>query len=91
MKIMPFDDRVAIVINEEEEEKKEGGLLLPPTAKNDEKQTGTVLAVGSGETIKEMVKVGDTVLFNKYGGTGVEVDGKKILILGSEDLLALIS
>jgi chaperonin GroES len=79
----------------EEEEITSGGIVLPETAK-EKPQKGTVKAAGPGERdddgkrIEMDVKVGDTVLFAKYAGTEIKVEGKKLLILRESDLLAII-
>ncbi|MCA9008459.1 MAG: co-chaperone GroES [Planctomycetaceae bacterium] len=92
MKINPLDDRVVVRPNEAEETTA-GGIVLPDAAK-EKQQRGTVLAVGpgrmldSGERSAISVKVGDQVLFGKYGGTEVEVDGEEVKILRESDILA---
>ena len=79
----------------EQEEVTAGGIVLPETAK-EKPQKGKVLSVGAGDRddkgnrIAMDVKVGDTVLFAKYGGTEIKIDGKKLLILRESDLLAII-
>jgi Co-chaperonin GroES (HSP10) len=85
MTLKPLDDRV-VVEPLSAEEKTAGGIVLPDTAK-EKPQRGTIVAVGpgrlldSGERSALSVKVGDEVLFSKYGGTEIEVDGKEIKIL----------
>jgi len=92
MKINPLDDRVVVRPNEAEETTA-GGIVLPDAAK-EKQQRGTVLAVGpgrlldSGERCAVSVKVGDQVLFGKYGGTEIEVDGEEVKILRESDILA---
>lgn len=92
MKINPLDDRVVVRPNEAEETTA-GGIVLPDAAK-EKQQRGTVLAVGpgrlleSGERAPVSVKVGDHVLFGKYGGTEIEVDGQDVKILRESDILA---
>jgi chaperonin GroES len=92
MKINPLDDRVVVRPNEAEETTA-GGIVLPDAAK-EKQQRGTVLAVGpgrmldSGERSAISVKVGDQVLFGKYGGTDIEVDGEEVKILRESDILA---
>ncbi|RLS36332.1 MAG: co-chaperone GroES [Planctomycetota bacterium] len=92
MKINPLDDRVVVRPNEAEETTA-GGIVLPDAAK-EKQQRGTVLAVGpgrlldSGERSPISVKVGDQVLFGKYGGTEIEVDGEEVKILRESDILA---
>lgn len=92
MKINPLDDRVVVRPNEAEE-KTAGGIVLPDAAK-EKQQRGTVVAVGpgrlldSGERAPVSVQVGDQVLFGKYGGTDIEVDGEDVKILRESDILA---
>jgi chaperonin GroES len=94
MKIEPLDDRV-VVEPMEAEEKTKGGILLPDTAK-EKPVKGKVLATGpgrltdKGERIAPAVKKGDTVVYAKYGGTEIEVDGKDLIILRETDILAKI-
>jgi chaperonin GroES len=93
-KLNPLDDRV-VVKPLEAEEMTAGGIVLPDTAK-EKPQRGKVLAVGpgrlldSGERCKVSVVVGDEVLFGKYGGTDIEVDGDDVKILRESDILAKI-
>lgn len=90
--IRPLDDRV-VVEGLEAEEKTSGGILLPDTAKQ-KPQQGKVIAVGPGKQRDDgqrsvvAVKVGDTVLFGKYSGSDVEVNGKEYKILRESDILA---
>ena len=92
MKINPLDDRVVVRPNEAEETTA-GGIVLPDAAK-EKQQRGTVLSVGpgrmldSGERSAISVKVGDQVLFGKYGGTEIEIDGEEVKILRESDILA---
>ena len=92
MKINPLEDRV-VVRPHEAEEKTAGGIVLPDAAK-EKQQRGTVIAVGpgrlldSGERSAVSVQVGDEVLFGKYGGTEIEVDGEEVKILRESDILA---
>jgi len=94
MKLKPLGNRV-VVEPLEQEEITAGGIVLPETAK-EKPQKGTVLSVGPGERDDEGkyipmdVKKGDTVLFAKYSGTEIKVDGKKLLILRESDLLAIV-
>ena len=94
MKMRPLQDRV-IVKRIEEEEKTKGGIIIPDTAK-EKPQKGKVLSAGPGERdddgdyIPMDVKEGDTVLFAKYAGTEIKVEGKKLLILRESDLLAIV-
>ncbi len=94
LNLKPLGSRV-IVEPVEENEVTAGGIVLPETAK-EKPQKGVVLAAGpgdrdeDGDRIEMDVKVGDTVLFAKYGGTEIKVDGKKLLILRESDLLAIV-
>jgi chaperonin GroES len=93
MNLKPLEDRI-VVRPGESEETTASGLVIPDTAK-EKPQQGEVLAVGpgrrsdtSGEIIPIDVKVGDTVVYSKYGGTEITVDGEDLLILSSRDVLA---
>ena len=94
MKLKPLGGRV-IVEPIEQEEMTAGGIILPETAK-EKPQEGKILASGPGERDDEgkriamEVKVGDKVLYAKYSGTEVKVDGKKLLILKENDILAVV-
>lgn len=91
--IKPLGDRV-VVKRIEEEPKTKGGIVLPDTAK-EKPQKGKVIAVGSGRVLENgqkvplEVKEGDIVVFAKYGGTEIEVDGEEYVILSERDLLAV--
>lgn len=96
MKLKPLDDRIVVKPNDAEE-KTASGLVIPDTAQ-EKPQQGTVLAVGPGrwsdDTGKHSpldIKVGDTVLYSKYGGTEVTHEGDDLLILTSRDVLAIVS
>ena len=95
LKIKPLADRL-LVKPLEEEEVTPSGIVLPETAK-EKPQKGEVLAVGpgarddEGKRIEMDLKKGDKVLFAKYGGTEIKVDGDKLLILRESDVLAIIS
>lgn len=95
MNLKPLDDRV-VVEPLSAEEKTAGGIVLPDAAK-EKPQRGKVLAVGpgrlldSGERCAVAVKVGDEVLFAKYGGTEIEVDKKEVKILRESDILAKVT
>ncbi len=94
MTLKPLGNRV-VVEPIEQEEVTSGGIVLPETAK-EKPQKGTVLSIGPGERdddgkyIPMDVKEGDTVLFAKYAGTEIKVEGKKLLILKESDLLAIV-
>ncbi|MDY0258196.1 MULTISPECIES: co-chaperone GroES [unclassified Desulfovibrio] len=94
MKLKPLNDRV-LVKRLESEEKTAGGLFIPDTAK-EKPSKGQVVAVGpgkvgdNGERTPLAVKAGDEVLFNKYAGTEVKLDGVDHLVMREEDILAII-
>ena len=94
MNLKPLDDRV-VVEPLTAEEKTAGGIVLPDAAK-EKPQRGKVLAVGpgrlldSGERAQIAVAVGDEVLFAKYGGTEIEIDGREVKILRESDILAKV-
>jgi chaperonin GroES len=94
MKIRPLQDRV-IVERLEEEEKTKGGIIIPDSAK-EKPMEGKVKAVGKGKVteagtlIKLDVKAGDRILFSKYAGTEVKIDGKEYLIMREDDILGVI-
>lgn len=90
MTIKPLADRV-LVKPAPAEEKTVGGIIIPDTAKEKPLQ-GKVLAVGNGTKDEAMVlKEGDTVLYGKYSGTEVELDGEKYLIMRQSDVLAILA
>ena len=94
MKIRPLQDRV-IVKRLEEEEKTKGGIIIPDTAK-EKPQEGKVIAVGKGKVTEEGkvipldVKPGDRILFGKYSGTEIKIEGDEHLIMREEDILGVI-
>ena len=94
MKIRPLQDRV-IVKRVKEEEKTKGGLYIPDTAK-EKPIEGTVVAVGNGKVLEDGkvrpldIKAGDTILFSKYAGTEIKIDGEDHLMLREEDVLGVI-
>ncbi len=94
MKLRPLKDRV-IVIGLEEEQKTTGGIIIPDTAK-EKPQEGKVVAVGpgkmddAGKRIPMAVKKGQKVLFGKYAGTEVKIDGKIHLIMREDDIIGII-
>jgi chaperonin GroES len=95
MKIRPLADRV-VVKRTKEEEKTKGGIIIPDSAK-EKPVEGVVIAVGSGKALKDGktrpldVKAGDVVLFGKYSGTEVKLDGEEHVILREDDLLAVLA
>ena len=94
MNLKPLADRLVVEPNEQEEVTA-GGIILPETAK-EKPQQGKVIAAGPGRTDDEgkrvamEVKVGDRVLYAKYSGTEIKLDGKKVLILRESDILAVV-
>lgn len=89
MNVKPLSDRVLILSNPAEE-KTAGGLIIPDTAK-EKPLAGKVIAVGPGTSeIKMEVKVGDQVLYGKYAGQEINVDGTDYLIMKQQDILAII-
>jgi chaperonin GroES len=96
MNLQPLEDRIVVRPNESEE-KTASGLVIPDTAK-EKPQQGEVLAAGpgrraeqTGEIIPLDVKVGDTVVYSKYGGTEITIAGEDLLILTSRDVLAKVA
>jgi chaperonin GroES len=89
LKIQPLSDRV-VVQPQEAETKTASGIYIPDSAK-EKPQQGKVVAVGSGKKDHKMtVKVGDTVLYGKYAGTELKLDGSDYLIMREDDILAII-
>jgi chaperonin GroES len=94
MKVKPLHDRV-IVKRVEEEEKTKGGIIIPDTAK-EKPVEGKVIAVGDGKVgddgkkIKLEVKAGDRVLFGKYAGTEINIEGEEHLIMREDDIIAIV-
>jgi chaperonin GroES len=96
MKLVPLEDRI-VVRTAEAEETTISGLVIPDTAK-EKPQQGEVLAVGpgrrsetSGEIIPLDIAAGDTVVYSKYGGTEITIDGEDLLILAGRDILAKVT
>jgi len=96
MNLQPLGDRVIVKPLSEEDNKTPSGIYIPDTAK-EKPQEGEVVAVGpgepndNGENIKPDVEVGDKVVYSKYGGTEIKVEGTEYLILSSRDILAKVS
>jgi chaperonin GroES len=88
MKLKPLDDRV-VIETKEQTEKNVGGIIIPDTAK-EKPMIGEVIAVGTDEDLEKAVKIGDKILYSKYGGTEVEIENKKYLIVSRSDILAII-
>ena len=94
MHFRPLHDRV-VVRRIEAEEKTSGGIIIPDTAK-EKPQKGEVIAVGAGKILEDgkirpmSVKVGERVLFGKYGGQQVKVDGEELLVLREDDIMGVV-
>jgi chaperonin GroES len=94
MKIRPLHDRI-LVKRIEEEEKTQGGIIIPDTAK-EKPQEGRVVAVGGGKLLEDGkvrpldVKTGDRILFAKYAGSEVKIDGEEHIILREDDVLGIV-
>jgi chaperonin GroES len=94
MKVRPLHDRL-LVRRIEEKETVKGGIIIPDSAK-EKPQEGEVLAVGNGKTLDNGtkltmdVKVGDKILFGKYSGTDIKIDGEEVLILREDEVLAVM-
>ena len=95
MKVRPLHDRM-VVRRIEEKETAKGGIIIPDTAK-EKPQEGKVLAVGNGRILENGtkvaldVKVGDKILFGKYTGTDIKIDGEEVLILREDEVLAVLA
>ena len=95
MAIKPLSDRV-LVLRIEEEEKTSGGIIIPDTAK-EKPQEGKVIAVGpgkrdeDGKILRMAVKKGDRILFGKYSGNEIQIDGVEHLIMREDDILGIIT
>jgi chaperonin GroES len=94
MKVRPLHDRL-LVRRIEEKETAKGGIIIPDTAK-EKPQEGEVLAVGNGKVLENgtkialEVKVGDKILFGKYSGNDIKIEGEEVLILREDDVLAIL-
>lgn len=89
MKLEPLGDRVVVKVSEPEE-KMVGGIIIPDTVK-EKPVMGEVVALGTDDEVKENLKVGDSVIYAKYGGTEVTIDGQDLIILSYGDVLAKLS
>lgn len=89
MKLRPIEEHVVVKLETAAQEKKIGGIIIPDTAK-EKPQMAEVVAVGTDEDLQKIVKVGDVVLYGKYAGTEVEIEGQKLLILSKDDILAIV-
>ncbi len=96
MRIQPLSDKIVVKVMEVTEEKTKSGLYVPDTAK-EKPQEGEVLAVGpgvmneQGERLPMSVAVGDRVIFSKYAGTEIKLDGEEYLIMAERDILAKLN
>jgi chaperonin GroES len=94
MKVKPLQDRI-LIKRIQEEEKTKGGIIIPDAAK-EKPQEGIVVAVGdgkvldNGQRVAPQVKAGDKILFGKYSGTEIKVDGEEHLILREDDILGIV-
>jgi chaperonin GroES len=94
MKVRPLHDRI-LVDRVEEEEKTKSGIIIPDVAR-EKQQKGKVIAVGNGrvnekgEVLKLDVKAGDLILFEKYGGEDIKIDGKEYVIMKEENVIAIV-
>ena len=95
MKVRPLHDRL-VVRRIEEKETAKGGIIIPDTAK-EKPQEGQILAIGNGKILENGtkvaldVKVGDKILFGKYSGTDIRIDGEDVLILREDEVLAVLA
>ncbi len=90
MKLKVIDEKLLVELEEVEEQKTAGGIYIPDTAK-EKPQRGTVVAIGTDKDLKDVVKVGDKIVFGKYTGDEIEFEGKKYLIVKRDDILAIIA
>jgi chaperonin GroES len=90
MKLKVIDDKVLVQREEVEDQKTPGGIIIPDTAK-EKPQIGTIVAVGTDEEMKDLVKKGDKIVFGKYTGDEIEFEGKKYLVVQRNDILAIIA
>jgi chaperonin GroES len=90
MKLKVIDDKILVERKAEEDQKTPGGIIIPDTAK-EKPQLGTVVAIGTDDELKDLVKKGDMVLFGKYTGDEIEFEGKKYLVVQRSDILAIIA
>ncbi len=90
MKLKVIDDKLLVQPDEVEDDKTPGGIIIPDTAK-EKPQKGKVVAVGTDEELKDLIKVGDKIVFGKYTGDEIEYDGKKYLVVQRSDILAILA
>jgi chaperonin GroES len=87
MKVQPLDERV--LVEPAEQEDKVGSIIIPDTAK-EKPSMGKVIAVGTDEELQKLLKVGDKVIFGKFAGEEIKIEGKKHLIISRSDILAKV-
>ena len=90
MKLKVIDDKILVQPDTVEDQKSPGGIIIPDTAK-EKPQKGKVVAVGTDEDLKDVIKVGDQVVFGKYTGDELEYEGKKYLVVQRSDILAILA
>ena len=90
MKIQPLDDRVLIEKAQDESEQKVGSIIIPDTATKEKPTMGKVVAVGTDEDLKEIIKSGDTIIYSKYAGDEIKMDDKEYMIIQRSDILAIV-
>lgn len=88
MKVQPLDDR--LLVKPIEQEEKMGSIIIPDTAK-EKPMTGEVIEVGTDDELKKLLKKGDRIIFGKYAGEEIRLNGEKHLIVKRDDILAKIS
>ncbi len=94
-KLKPLYDKIVVKRFEEQEQRTASGIIIPDTAK-EKPQVGEVVAVGEGKLLQNgqqvppKVKPGDKVVFNKYAGTEIELDGEKLLVMSEDEVLAIV-
>ncbi len=89
MKLRPIEEHLVVKPENATAEKTVGGIIIPDTAK-EKPQIAEVIAVGTDDDLQKIVKVGDKILFGKYSGTEIELEGEKLLILSKDDILAIV-
>jgi chaperonin GroES len=90
VELKPFDDRVVVEKVEDEEEVTVGGIIVPDTAKEEKAKIGKVIAVGTDPDLQEHIKVGDKIIYGKFVGDEIEVEGKEYIIVQRPDILAIV-
>ena len=89
MKLKPIEKKLVIELKDDIVEKNVGGIIIPDTAK-DKPNIGVVVAVGTCKDLQEIIKTGDKVIYAKYSGTEIEMEGKKYLIISKADIMAIV-